>query len=301
MATENYNSPQAVEAAIKAAAKRANAADPSGAVSDRITQEYFRRFLSRIFSEEDSSGWVLKGGSGLLARVGSARSTQDVDLYRKNQTLDGALADIRRLAAIDLGDFFRFEYTRHGPAIGGQQTYAEGYHVGFDVYVGANKRGILNVDLVVNAVMTDNPTVSRPANALILPKLRSHDCRLYPVVDQIADKVCATFAEYSNRKSTREWDLVDLVVLATTEDADAEKLSRALAAEARNRGLSLPDRFTVPNGWGRRYAKDAKPVPACADYQTVDLAVQLMGQFLNPVLAGQVTTKTWSHKEKIWK
>lgn len=58
-----------VEAAIKDAAKKAAVADPSLDTNERIRLEYFNRFLSRIFSEGDSTEWVLKGGTGMLARA----------------------------------------------------------------------------------------------------------------------------------------------------------------------------------------------------------------------------------------
>lgn len=39
-----------------------------------------------------------------------------------------------------------------------------------------------------------------------LPRLVSHAYRLYPIVDQIADKVCATMQTYHDRPSSREKD-----------------------------------------------------------------------------------------------
>lgn len=108
--TETYQTSRAVESAIKDAAKNAAAADPSLDTNKRIQLEYFNRFLSRIFSEGEDSEWVLKGGTGILARIPSTRSTQDIDLYRQGFTLDQALSDLKRLAAVDLGDHFRFEY-----------------------------------------------------------------------------------------------------------------------------------------------------------------------------------------------
>lgn len=68
-----YPTAAGVEAAIKDVAKRTAAADPSLSTSERIQLEYFHRFLSRVFSEGDSSGWMLKGGTGMLARVASTR------------------------------------------------------------------------------------------------------------------------------------------------------------------------------------------------------------------------------------
>lgn len=299
--TEPYKSAVAVEAAIRDAARNAFAADKSMSTQDRKRQEYFRRFLSRVFSERDDSGWLLKGGTGVLARVASGRRTTDVDLFHVNNTLDGALAELIRLASIDLGDFFRFVYTRHEFVVGGdQQTYTEGYGVNFDVYIGADKKEPLHVDLVVGVIVTDEVTVTPPANRLDLPRLPSNDYFLYPIVDQIADKVCATMADYSGQPSSREKDLVDLVVIAKTQTLSADALGRAIDSEVRRRSLVPFTELTIPPVWGRLYAKQAKDVPYCADYRTVDLAGKLMRTFIDPVTRGEVPGKTWSPDSLAW-
>jgi hypothetical protein len=69
---EPYPTAAGVEAAIKDAAKKAAAADPSLDTNERIRLEYFNRFLSRIFSEGAESEWPPKGGTGMLARRGTA-------------------------------------------------------------------------------------------------------------------------------------------------------------------------------------------------------------------------------------
>ena len=299
--TEPYKSAAAVEAAIRDAAQSAFVADKSMSTQDRIRQEHFRRFLSRIFSERDDSDWLLKGGTGVLARVASGRRTTDVDLFRANNTLDGALKELTRLASLDLGDFFRFVYTKHQSAVAGdQQTHTEGYGVDFDVYIGADKKEPLHVDLVVGAIITDEVTITPPANRLDLPRLPSNDYRLYPIVDQIADKVCATMADYSGRPSSREKDLVDLVIIAKTQTVSADSLKRAIDAEARARSLIPFIELTIPPTWGRRYAKEAKDVPYCAGYRSVDLAGELMRAFIAPVLRGEVPGKTWSPDSLAW-
>ena len=302
--TEPYKSAAAVEAAIRDAARNAFVADKSMSTQDRIRQEYFRRFLSRIFSERDESDWLLKGGTGVLARVASGRRTTDVDLFRANNTLDGALEELIRLASLDLGDFFRFVYTKHQSAVGGdQQTYTEGYGIDFDVYIGADKKEPLHVNLVVGAIITDEVTITPPANRLDLPRLPSNDYRLYPIVDQIADKVCATMADYSGRPSSREKDLVDLVIIAKTQAVSADSLRRAIDAEARARSLMPFTELTIPPTWGRRYAKEAKEakdVPYCSDYRTVDLADELMNTFINMVLHDEVSGKSWTPSSLLW-
>ena len=112
---ERYPTPAAVESAIKQAAMKANEIDRSTGVGELIRQAHFDRFLSRVFSGGTESEWVLKGGSGMLARVPSARATQDIDLFRSGFTLAQALDELRHLSTVDLGDHFRFVYRSHAP------------------------------------------------------------------------------------------------------------------------------------------------------------------------------------------
>ncbi len=61
---------------------------------------------------------------------------------------------------------------------------------------------------------------------LELPGLATPPIRLYPVVDHIADKLCATQATYGTNNdlpSSRVRDLVDLVVFARSQDVDAAR------------------------------------------------------------------------------
>jgi len=298
---EPYATPSGVEAAIKEAARRASTGDTSVSVSERIRQEHFRRFLSRVFSDDARSEWLLKGGTGVLARVPSARATKDVDLYREGYTLDEALVDLRRLAKIDLDDHFRFEYASHIDSLAGpEQPYAEGYSVIFDVYIGPQKRGRLKVDLSVGAGITDEADVIHPANALDLPRLISHDYRVYPVVDQIADKLCATHMLYSGAPSSRQKDLVDLVVFATTHDVRGLTLRVAIESEARRRGLEHIDRVKLPDTWGREYARMAKKVPQCEGFTDIGSARRHMEAFLDPVLQGEVDERSWLRERLAW-
>lgn len=297
-----YPNGHGVEQAIKEAAKKASHEDPSLSVNERIRLKYFNRFLSRVFSEGDESGWVLKGGTGMLARVPSARATLDIDLYRREMRLDSALEDLRRLVSVDLGDHFRFQYTEHSALLAGEdQPYMDGVRVAFNVFIGVRKKGALHVDLTVGAGVTAEITRMPPAGALSLPRLVSNEYRLYPVVDQIADKICATIQKRGERSSTREKDLVDLVVLAITQDVDGRALSTAITEEFRRRQMDSLSKFVVPENWGPAYRKQASRIPSCAKYLTVDKAQELMTKFINPVLSGEVQDTVWSHAQQQWK
>jgi hypothetical protein len=290
----------AVEMALKDAAKQANREDNTVPVGTRLRQAHFDRFLCRVFSEGDQSEWVLKGGTGMLARVPNTRATLDIDLFRSGFNLDQALADLQRLAAIDLEDYFRFVYLDHKPiAVGESQPYNDGYRVTFDTYLGVKKMTAVGVDLVVGTQFTGAVTVVRPSNRVQVRDLISHDYRLYPVVDQIADKVCATMATYNGDPSSREKDLVDLVVIASTQDVHAAQLYDAIEHERRLRRLAPFDRFRVPANWGPAYAKLARTVPYCASYRAISEAAALMRKFLDPVISGAAQGR-WSHTRQSW-
>lgn len=298
---EPYSSAAGVESAIAAAARSAARSEPLPTTNERIALEYFNRFLSRVFSEGPTSEWVLKGGTSMLARLPSARATQDVDLFRSRVALEDALKDLRSLANVDLGDHLRFEYVDHTPSIGtNAQPHTDGFEVRFNIFIGASPKGSLKVDLTIGELPTGNVITVPPESALHLPRLISHDYRLYPVVDQIADKVCATMATYTGRTSSREKDLVDLVALATTQEVDGNRLRIALATEAARRKLELGAHFRVPPGWGRGYEPLSRGIPYCAGHRTLELALDLVTRFIDPALTRAADGKLWSPTILSW-
>ncbi|MDR0944710.1 MAG: nucleotidyl transferase AbiEii/AbiGii toxin family protein [Bifidobacteriaceae bacterium] len=296
-----YPNARAVEAAIKDAAKREHQAHPSRQVADLIRQTYYDRFLCRVFAEGESNEWVLKGGSGMLARLPNARRTLDADLYRDGfQSKDQALEELRRLAHSDLGDFFRFEYRAHHTILDDDtQPYADGYRVIFDTYLGVKELDPIKVDLSIHVGATDNIVTNDPANRLDLPKLATYPYRLYPLSSQIADKVCATIIEYpGGRPSSREKDLVDLVIIAVTQNVRADTASEAVQRECRKRQVTCPKRFTIPPTWGARYTRMAKGTPA-GPYP-VDTAKELMARFVDPLLDG-TAAGIWDPSTRQWR
>jgi hypothetical protein len=296
-----YPTAKGVEHAIKAAAKQASADDPALTTNERIRLEYFNRFLSRIFSDGPDSEWVLKGGTGMLARVASTRATRDIDLYRGGYGVDEAVEDLRRLAERDLGDHFRFVYTGHRAILAGEaQPYTDGYRVEFDTYIGAQKKGNIGVDLSTGAGLTAEPQITAPASALDLPRLVGFEYHLYPVVDQIADKVCATMQRYDDRPSSREKDLVDIVVLAVTQDIDGTALTTAIRTEISRRGMDPIEHFIVPAHWGPAYEKLARGVPCCVNVRQIAAAAALAAALVNPALDGNAEGLTWQAAAQEW-
>lgn len=298
-AVERYADWRAVEMAIKSAAQKACQADSTRLLDDLIRQSYYDRFLSRVFSDGDDSEWVLKGGSGMLARVPNARRTLDADLYREGYGKDRALADLRRLAAVDLGDFFRFTYKEHHVILADDlQPYTDGFRVTFEATLGPKPVDTIKVDLSAHVGATEGITTADPANRLTLPRLMSHPYRLYPLPQQIADKVCASLAVYDGRPSSREKDLVDLVVIALTQVVAADDTRDAIQGEARRRHLTLPEVFALPAAWGTAYTRLSKNTPA-GEYG-ITAARKLMAAFIDPLFAGTVTGTVWNPSRLAW-
>ena len=104
-----YKTPAALEMAVKEAAKK-SPLDTNRAIAGF----YFHRLLCRVFSDPDSP-FVLKGGQSVLARTVDARATRDIDLLARETSVEAAVADLRRLAGIGLGDFISFSFDKAEP------------------------------------------------------------------------------------------------------------------------------------------------------------------------------------------
>jgi hypothetical protein len=251
-----YPHARTVEQAIKDAALATHRADPSRATNDIIRQARYDRFLCRVFADERGEEWVLKGGSGLLARVANARRTQDINLYREGCDKDESLAGLVDAAGRDLGDFFALEHQSHGPiAAGPNRPAVDGYRVVFVAWLGPKLPAPVKVDLTASVFSTVGLVQAQPANRLPLPRLAVLPYRLYPVANQVADKVTATVRRYGGEPSSQEMDLVDLVVLALTQSVEARDLRDAIVTECRLGHLPVPQSVDLPPAWGQTYSK----------------------------------------------
>lgn len=297
-----YSTPRGLEAAIKSAAQAEARARPgSPDVSSLIRQATFDRLLCRVFAEEKPL-FVLKGGTSMLARIPQGRSTLDIDLLAGETSLDAAVQELVSLAERDLDDHFRFVFTKRVPLLEGEnQPYLTGASVTFDAYIGLQSRGVVNIDLVVGSHMTAAPQRRSPANRLGKLSLPGVDYLLYPVVDQLSDKICATMqlVGSTGSPSTRVKDLVDLVLLAQAEQVDATQLRHALTSEMRLRLMPMIQEFAIPADWEPQYSrirgKLATTIP-----ETATAAAELVATMINPVLSGEILTGTWDPDALLW-
>lgn len=301
MTGDGYRNGAALWSAVASHARTVSRA--AGLDTSAVIRRFvFGRFLARVF-HDPGSPWVLKGGIAVLARVNSARTTKDIDLLRQVDSLDAAVTALRDVAAVDLGDHFRFVVRKVETSLGGTgQPGVDGCRISVDAYVGAVKKGVFGVDLVTGSLMTAAPDLVvdhvLELQGLIMPAMR-----LYPVVDHVADKLCAVQAGYGAdglQPSSRVRDLVDLVVFARTQDVDGSSLTSAVHGEWAHRRLLGSPRFDPPEAWDRLYPPIARKVPVCSDLVVFGDAVALVRTFLSPALDGTATGSRWRADDVQW-
>ena len=255
----------------------------------------YSRFLYRVFASGDSR-WVLKGATGLLARIPSrARHSLDIDLMRREDIREA----IKMLQALGRQhadtDFFTFDVQpQREPAPDAPSTTLSA-----TAYLGEREFERFKIDLVVESNMTAEPEFVSPLKPVEIAGLRSVPYLVYPLVDHIADKHAAMLDDYRGRPSTRYRDLVDLAIIAGTESISAAALSTALHSEYEQRHIQAPAAVTLPSSdWIPGYEKLAKNITNLPQ-RTAEEALELVGKLLNPILAGR-ETGTWIPGEAQW-
>jgi hypothetical protein len=149
---------------------------------------------------------------------------------------------------------------------------------------------------------TDTVSELVPAD---IPGLKRAAYIAYPLVDHIADKVCALHEMHERTSGLREpssryRDLADLAVFAHMVKVDTRDLKAALTSEATRRGVALPRRLTIPTdiSWSRGYARVARDAPRLRE-RSLEAALATARLFIDPVLDGSAEGR-WNHDRLRW-
>lgn len=292
-----YKSAAALEMSIKEAAK-ASPQDTGRAIAGF----YFHRLLCRVFADGNES-FVLKGGHGVLARTIDARSTRDIDLLSTHGSLDVALAELRRLALRDLGDFVFFEYAGSEP-IKPDDEYRSGLSVRFVPMLGSKRKQTISIDLVIDEVPLEGAEPISPADRIDIKDLEACDYLVYPIDAALADKLCALTERHNGRASSRVKDLVDIVVYALTCDVSGANLQARLEREIAVRKIGPIESFVLPEEWAgaqaRQYAKLCAQTGIPARLHDIGEASRLAAELLDPALGQQCAELRWNHEDLNW-
>jgi hypothetical protein len=266
-------------------------------------EEQFRvaRLLDRVFTEnaDDDIEWVLKGGMRQLAAgrmVG--RHTRDADLMAM-VPLEEAITSLKAAGRRPLGDGLEYRHAHTSY----YDHHPNAAQVTFDVYANGRPIGTVDVDVSVDPRMTAAPRMIPTLDPLKMDLDRpAAGYRAYHPADQIADKVAATFERTPSGPSRRYRDLVDLKLLAETENIAAGELRHAIRVETEGRGMVMPASFKVPQGlgWENGYEAAADRVPELR-YKGFDDGLATVKAFLDPILAGGVPADhRWDRARQVW-
>jgi hypothetical protein len=264
---------------------------------DLLREFVYERVLARVFADGDPS-WVVKGGTALLMRVDGARHSKDIDLLYRLQDLDAAQRDLTRALGRDLEDHLRF-VVRGTRSLGAdQQPGVDGRQVDLEVYVGVKKVLAFHIDLVVGSLMTAEPEPGTGSSLITIAGVEPPRLRLYPIVDHLADKVCATEAVYpGGHQSSRVRDLVDIVLIATSHELDGRAARTALEGERAHRSLPTRTTFDPPESWQQKeYHKAATPM--CPP--DLGAATDLARSLVEPVMLASADGLVWSPTARAW-
>lgn len=301
-----YATPQALRQALAARARQA-AHGTAASSDDLVMRFYLGRLLARVF-HADPDAWLLKGGQALLVRYPDARHSRDIDLCGTSATtVDDAVAALTRAAALDLDDYLRFTVHSRDDRADGNGTS----RVRFTVHLGGRPINTpVSVDVVTNRVPLGQPTFKQLEPSVPLEWPTGYPVvALYPVIDHVADKVCAMYEMHGvdhTIPSTRYRDLADLLLIAHREPLDGPLLRLALRTEvarrvARGTVLELPDTFTVPGpDWSAGYRAAAAKVAGLADYRMIEQAAVLAHTLLDPLLEAGDPPKQWDPRQLRW-
>lgn len=299
-----YRLPADFKAALKAAAVRAS--KESGASADDVMRTYyFNRLAARVFTS-DPDGWLIKGGQALLVRYSNAaRLSRDIDLQsaRPERSSEEAVAALVAAAGHDLDDMLRFTPTKFVAHADGERGGAQ-Y---FGVYIGNGLAATIKVDVVIGRRLTGQPERRQLRSAVSMewpddwPKVL-----LYPVVDHVADKICAMYEWHNQAPSSRYRDLADLLLISQQEVIDGPLARQVLRSEAVRRlglgnDLRLPDEFEVPDrSWNdRNYGAAAALVSGLVGCRNLRAASVVARAFVTPLL-GEIPLGQWDPQEARW-
>ncbi len=167
----------------------------------------------------------------------------------------------------------------------------------FSTFVGAEEKDPVLIDLSLDCAPTGVPVVADPVRRIQLEGVESSPYVLYPVCDQLADKLCAAMeVQPGGYPSSRMKDLVDIVLVARTQELDWGDLRLAVVAECARRGMAVPGCFEAPAFWRAGFERFARRQGVDV---TFDGACEVAGALFDPVL-GDVACGTWHPEGLRW-
>lgn len=256
----------------------------------------FERFLARLkaIAPED---WVLKGGFALELRLGNlARTTRDIDVDW-GLAEDDALEHLRRAAAHDIGDFFRFRIEKANLQA---DVEGQGQRWRLIAELDAKEFETVLVDVGIETEPLREPAQLSLPTALDFAGQRAVEIPVLRLEQHLAEKTHAYTRRYGaeGKPSSRVKDLVDMTLVATTLALEAGDLRSALVEIFDQRATHpLPEALPAPPAdWRRTWRGFADELPIPGELRA---GYELGASLIDPVLADRASGR-WSPDALSW-
>lgn len=176
-----------------------------------------------------------------------------------------------------------------GPAETGGMEAGEVVRVKVKVMDGTTTVETFNIDLSADIELNVEPDVRqipRGDNALLLGYPSVVRVRLYPIENQIADKLSAIYSTFGSGGSTRYRDLYDLAMIVDQLPFKEEILAAALRAQQQLRRISIPVELGEPaKGWSDAYERQLARTPSAKPpFTNYGAAMKAVREALVPIL-----------------
>lgn len=257
-----------------------------------------RRIVDRIFFG-DPTGVLLKGGLAGRFRTEDARYTTDIDLHTSD--VDMAIDHLMDSLRLDLNDSLKLEFPSRWDDC--KLTSTKGHKTLVTIKLVAvwgtrEERNPVKIEIAQELPVQ---SVSTPRPGLLLPPsgLPVGNIALYPLPEQIAQKVAACIEVVKGQPSSRTKDLVDICIFALTETIERPALLNALATEFEQRELRWPDVFQPPERMKLDYLKVTKNSASKTLPKSFDAAKDLAAKFLWLQGSSDPNLK-WDPEKLVW-
>ncbi|MHB0870373.1 MAG: nucleotidyl transferase AbiEii/AbiGii toxin family protein [Chloroflexota bacterium] len=266
---------------------------PAQRVQQRIA---FERLLARL---PQNGEWVLKGGLALLFRYGlQTRPTKDIDLRTPRDVVESVGRFRQTIAASMVNDHFSFEFGEVAQEMQGAPGGSRRIRV--DARVAGMDFATFHVDLSSGDAIVDQPDLLQGSDLLQFAGIAPVQFPVYPVTQHLAEKLHA-YTLPRAQENTRVKDLVDLIIIASSERVAADRLSRSVDATFAARGThQIPRRLPEPPvAWGKPFATLAHDVVGMLVTE-LRQGHALAVQFWDPFLSKDAIHRVWQPDQRRW-
>jgi hypothetical protein len=289
-----YRSAIAFRRALTDHLKKVEAA--SGQPYNQLLRRFvMERFLVRVFWDQQNSSWELKGGTGLMFRLPVARFSRDIDLHHRVGIEEGIDA-LRRAAAFPVPDLdwltFRIGTPRH------MSDPATGVTLRVEALTDLAVLDDFTIDLSVNLGREPSDLVEVSPLLHLDGIVPPPPHRIHPLHAQVADKVCAMYEVHGSSAvpSTRYRDLVDLVLIAQTQEISGPLAIAALDRERARRRVALPTRLISPHPtWATQYPRTARASRVVgSELEPLEASLAFAARMIDPLLRQSAGHRSWN-------